>query len=306
MVGIQRAMSRGKLHPGSVAPARAGRAAPPAADVESEAPVVETSSHRQALVKFLIPALVGVAFIGFWQWSVGYFGVPKFVLPAPSLIAASFVKDFHSLLASFWITFQVTLSAFLLAVVTGIAIAVIFVQNRAIEYALFPYAVILQVTPVVAIAPLIIIWVGFDHIEVAVLILAWIVAFFPILSNTTIGLSSADHNLRDLFSLYGASRWQVFRYLQLPTALPYILGGARISGGLALIGAVVAEFVAGSGAATGLAWRIVEAGNRLNIPAMFAALILLSALGIAIFFCLTWLQSLLLGRWHESAVARGG
>jgi NitT/TauT family transport system permease protein len=256
-------------------------------------------------VRILIPLAVGVLFLLAWQWAVEFFSIPKFVLPAPSLIAKSFSDSFSSLLVSFLVTFKVTVGAFFLALFTGIAIAVIFVQNRAIELALFPYAVILQVTPVVAIAPLIIIWVGFDNIEIAVLILAWIVAFFPILSNTTIGLSSADHNLRDLFALYGASRWQVFRYLQFPTALPFILAGARISGGLALIGAVVAEFVAGSGSATGLAWRIIEAGNRLNIPGMFAALILLSLLGIAIFFCLTWVQQLLLGRWHESATTSG-
>ncbi|MDX5364953.1 MAG: ABC transporter permease subunit, partial [Alphaproteobacteria bacterium] len=145
---------------------------------------------------------------------------------------------------------------------------------------------------------------GYDNVEFALLILAWIVAFFPILSNTTLGLRSADHNLRDLFRLYGASRWQVLTELQLPSALPYILAGLKISGGLALIGAVVAEFVAGSGSGNGLAWRIVEAGNRLDIPRMFAALFLLSGLGITIFFALSLLENRLLRRWHESAVRR--
>ena len=186
----------------------------------------------------------------------------------------------------------------------GVLLAVLFSQSRIIELALFPYAVVLQVTPVVSIAPLVIIWVGFDNVNRALLILAWIVAFFPILSNTTLGLSSTDPNLRNLFRLYGASRWQILTQLQLPTALPYLLAGMKISGGLALIGAVVAEFVAGSGAATGLAWRIVESGNRLNIPRMFAALILLSALGIAIFMALTLVQHLVLRKWHESAVKR--
>jgi len=168
--------------------------------------------------------------------------------------------------------------------------------------ALFPYAVVLQVTPIVAIAPLILIWVGYERVEVALLILAWLAAFFPVLSNTTLGLRSADHNLRDLFRLYGASRWQVLSDLQLPSALPYILAGMKISGGLALIGAVVAEFVAGSGTATGLAWRIIEAGNRLDIPRMFAALFLLSILGITIFFTLTAIEQRALRHWHESAV----
>lgn len=254
--------------------------------------------------KIIIPAALGVVFIAFWEWAVAYFEVPKFILPAPSLILKAFISDAPSLLSSFGITIRTTIGAFILALVSGITLSVLFSQSKVIELALFPYAVILQVTPNVAIAPLIIIWVGFDRVEIAVLILAWIVAFFPILSNTTIGLNSADHNLRDMFALYGANRWQVVRYLQFPTALPYILGGARISGGLALIGAVVAEFVAGSGSATGLAWRIIEAGNRLNIPGMFAALIMLSALGITIFFVLTWVQQALLGRWHESAMTR--
>ena len=161
----------------------------------------------------------------------------------------------------------------------------------------------LQVTPIVAIAPLVVIWVGLDRVELALLILAWIVAFFPILANTTLGLRSADRNLQDLFTLYRASRWQRLRYLLFPSALPYLLSGMKISGGLALIGAVVAEFVAGSGAATGLAWRIVEAGNRLEIPKMFASLFVLSLLGIAIFFALSLLERRLLGRWHASADA---
>lgn len=260
--------------------------------------------HLCRAQRILVPVAVGVVFLGFWETLVRLGNVPPFVLPAPSAIWASLVLNFGSLMASLWVTLRVTLAAFLLAIVGGIGLAILFSQSRRIEMALFPYAVILQVTPVVAIAPLILIWVGYDRIELALLILAWIVAFFPILSNTTLGLRSADHNLRDLFRLYGASRWQVLTELQLPSALPYILAGMKISGGLALIGAVVAEFVAGSGTGTGLAWRIVEAGYRLDIPRMFAALFLLSGLGIAIFFSLTWAEHLLLRRWHESAVRR--
>jgi len=254
------------------------------------------------LTRILVPLLVGIAFLLLWEGLVRVSGIKPFVLPAPSAIAESLVLNFGSLMGSLWVTLRVTLAAFLLAVVGGVGLAIVFSQNRLIETALFPYAVALQVTPVVSIAPLIIIWVGYDRVEVAVLILAWIVAFFPILSNTALGLRSTDHNLRDLFRLYGASRWQVLSELQLPSALPYILAGMKISGGLALIGAVVAEFVAGSGAATGLAWRIVEAGNRLDIPRMFAALFLLSTLGICIFFCLTLIEQRLLRHWHESAI----
>lgn len=261
---------------------------------------------RTRFWRIALPLLVGIAVLLVWQGAVTAFDVPSFVLPPPTLIAESLVANFGSLMGSLFVTLRVTVAAFLLASVGGVALAILFVQNRAVETALFPYAIILQVTPVVAIAPLILIWVGFDQVELALLILAWIVAFFPVLSNTVLGLRSVDHNLADLFRLYGASRLQTLIGLQLPAALPYILAGMKISGGLALIGAVVAEFVAGSGASTGLAWRIVEAGNRLDIPKMFAALFLLSLLGIAIFFLLSLVEYLLLRRWHESVIRREG
>jgi len=265
------------------------------------------SPPSQALplpVRIVTPIALGIVFLAVWEFLCRHFAIPKYVLPAPSLIAEAFWDDFASLMGSLWVTLSVTLSAFFIALALGIAIAILFVQSRLFEVSLFPYAVILQVTPIVSIAPLVLIWVGLDHLDRALLILATIVAFFPILSNTTLGLKSVDHNLMNLLDLYGASRWQRLKELQFPSALPYLLGGMKISGGLALIGAVVAEFVAGSGNGNGLAWRIVEAGNRLNIPRMFAALMLLSVLGIAIFFILSALEYLLLHKWHESAVGR--
>ena len=191
--------------------------------------------------------------------------------------------------------------ALLAAVAVGVLLALLFSLSRWIELSLFPYAIILQVTPIVAIAPLIIAWV--DDVNVSLLICAWLVAFFPILSNTVLGLRSVDRNLLDLFELYGSSRWRTLIDLRLPAALPYFLGGLRISGGLALIGAVVAEFVAGSGGReSGLAYRILESGYQLKIPRMFAALVLISAAGIAIYLLLSLLSHLLLRRWHESAL----
>jgi NitT/TauT family transport system permease protein len=257
-----------------------------------------------ALLKYAVPMALGIAVLALWEFFVRHFNVPVFVLPAPSAIWTALVENFASLMASLWTTLRVTLEAFALAVLGGVALAILFSQSRAIENALYPYAVILQVTPVVAITPLILIWVGYDRIDLVLVIIAFIVAFFPILSNTTLGLKSADHNLIDLFRLYGASRWQILLRLQLPTALPHLLGAMKISGGLALIGAVVAEFVAGSGAATGLAWRIVEAGHNLEIAKMFAALALLAGLGIAIFSVLSVFEWSLLHRWHESAVKK--
>jgi len=257
-------------------------------------------------VRILLPVTMGVLMLAGWEALVRLNDVPSFVLPAPSVIWASFIENFASLMASLWVTLSITLIAFALAILGGVGLAILFSQSRTIEMTFFPYAVILQVTPIVAIAPLILIWVGYERAQLAVLILAWIVAFFPILANTTLGLRSSDHNLRDLFRLYGANRWQILTELQLPSALPYMLGGIKISGGLALIGTVVAEFVAGSGTSTGLAWRIAEAGNRLQVPKMFAALLLLSVLGILIFFALSLIEYLLLRRWHESAVKREG
>jgi NitT/TauT family transport system permease protein len=270
----------------------------------SAAAIERADQPRPLWLRVAVPIALGAVLLGLWEFLVWYWAVPRFLLPPPSLIAQSFAQDYATLFASLWVTLRITVLAFLIALVTGVALAILFAQSEIVEMSLFPYAVILQVTPIVSIAPLILIWVGLDHIERALLILATIVAFFPILSNMTLGLRSVDHNLRNLFDLYGASRWQRLTELQFPSALPYLLAGMRISGGLALIGAVVAEFVAGSGTGTGLAWRIVESANRLNIPRMFAALLMLSLLGIGIFLALTALQTVLLRKWHESAVRR--
>ena len=251
----------------------------------------------------LAPIVIGLLALAGWEALVRLRGIPSYILPGPLLIAQTLVSDWGTLSGSLWVTLRITFEALIAAVVVGGALAILFSQSKWLERAFFPYAVVLQVTPVVAIAPLIIIWVG--DIQASLLICAWIVAFFPILSNTILGLNSADHNLVNLFELYGASRWQTLRYLKLPAALPYFLGGLKISGGLALIGAVVAEFVAGSGgSASGLAYRILEASYQLKIPRMFAALIMISASGIAIFLAISVISHLLLRRWHESAIRR--
>lgn len=253
--------------------------------------------------RILAPLAIAMAAIGGWDILVRVNQIPPYILPGPGLVAQSLVEDWAILWPSLLVTLKITFLALLAATVGGVGLAVLFSLSRWVELALFPFAVILQVTPIVAIAPLILIYV--DNSYLALLICAWIVAFFPILANTTLGLNSADHNLRDLFQLYGATRWQQLRLLRLPAAMPYFLGGLRIAGGLSLIGAIVAEFAAGTaGTGSGLAYRILEAGYRLNIPRMFAALILISLTGIAIFLALTLLQHLALRRWHESAIQR--
>jgi len=251
-----------------------------------------------------LPALVAIALLAFWEWAVTAYEISKFLLPAPSAIWQALIENAGSLAESAWVTIRITVEAFVIALALGVSLAVVFSQSPLIERALYPYAVTLQVTPIVAIAPLVMIWVGLDNAERAVLVLATIVAFFPILANTTLGLKSVDRQLHELFDLYGATRWQRLTRLQLPAALPFILGGMKVAGGLALIGAVVAEFTAGSGTSTGLAWRIAEAGNRLETAKAFAALAILSAIGILIFALLTALERALLRKWHESAVVK--
>jgi NitT/TauT family transport system permease protein len=256
---------------------------------------------RDAFGRAAAPVIVGVLMLAAWQGIVAANHIPPYILPGPFLVAKTLWLDGPSLLGSLWVTLRITLAALAAAVLLGGALAILFAQSRLLERCLFPYAVILQVTPIVAIAPLIIIWVNDTFLSL--LVCAWIVAFFPIVANTTLGLNSADRNLAALFRLYGASSWQVLRLLRMPSALPFFLVGVRISGGLALIGAVVAEFVAGTGGAeTGLASRILEAGYRLEIPRMFAALLLLSLTGILIFAVLSWVARRLLAHWHESAL----
>jgi NitT/TauT family transport system permease protein len=266
-------------------------------------------SIRQILSPDLLaPLLVGILMLGVWEAGVRISGIPPYLLPGPVLVLQTLITDWGELFPSLLITLQITIVAFIAAVASGLLVAILFTQSKWIERSLFPYAVILQTTPIVAIAPLIIIWVrqavpGEGSTFVSLVICAWIVAFFPILSNTVLGLNSADHNLLNLFQLYRSSRWQTLLYLRLPSALPYILGGLRISGGLALIGAVVAEFVAGTGGTqSGIAYQILISSFNLQIPRMFAALLMTTVLGVAIFAGLTLLSDILLKNWHESAV----
>jgi len=270
----------------------------------SSAPSADERPERRHLdraARVLMPIGVLALAVAAWGLVVEAYSIPPYVLPGPRLVLATMWADRVLLWDSLMATLATTVEGFALALAGGVGLAVLFNQSRLLEYSLYPYAIILQVTPVVAIAPLLLIYLPQP---LAVLASAWIVAFFPVLANTTLGLNSVDRNLADLFALYGASRWQVLWRLKLPAALPYILGGMKIAGGLSLVGAVVAEIAAGSaGAGSGLAFRIAESGYRLNIPRMFAALVLLSVAGIVIFFALSLFSHLLLRRWHESALA---
>ena len=259
-----------------------------------------TAAVLQRLLPFLVFALGLVA----WEVVVRANNIPHYILPAPTLVLKTLWDNLGSLMTSWLFTMKITFGALVLAVVGGVLLAVLFALNKWVELCLFPFAIVLQVTPIVAIAPLILIFI--DSTTAALLLCAWIVAFFPILSNTVVGLRSADHNLRDLFSLYRASPWQTLRYLLVPSAMPYFIAGLKIAGGLSLIGAVVAEFTAGAaGKETGLASRILEASFRTEIPKMFAALVLVSLTGIMIYLVFTLVARLVLGKWHESEISTG-
>jgi NitT/TauT family transport system permease protein len=266
-------------------------------------PRLSRAQRFERIVRIAAPLAIGCIALVLWEAIVAIYAIPHYILPGPSLVLNSLISDWGTLFPSLLVTLQITFMALGVATIGGVALAILFTTSKWLELSLFPFAVILQVTPIISIAPLILIYV--DNVYLALLICAWIVAFFPILSNTTLGLSSADHNLVDLFQLYGANRWQMLWHLRLPSAMPYFLGGLKIAGGLSLIGAIVAEFAAGTaGAGSGLAYRILEAGYRLNIPRMFAAVILISVTGVIIFMAFSLLSHLLLRRWHESAMRR--
>jgi NitT/TauT family transport system permease protein len=254
--------------------------------------------------RLLYPLLVAVVLLGAWQGAVTVWEIPPYLVPSPLLVLQTLMADGAVLGAALFFTLKITLLSFAVAVVLGTLISFVFVQSRLLETALFPYAVLLQVTPIVAVAPLIIIWV--KDPTISLVICAALVALFPIISNTTLGLRSVDPDLQSYFEMNRASRLQVLLRLRVPSALPYFFGGLRISSGLALIGAVVAEFVAGTGGnSTGLAYQILYAGYQLNIPRMFAALLLISLAGVALFAAMAWLSRLALGGWHASEVGRG-
>jgi NitT/TauT family transport system permease protein len=250
----------------------------------------------------VLPAMGAILVVGFWEWSVWYNAIPPFILPSPSRIITTLVNDWGVLSVSMWVTFQTTIMGMLLAFAGGVALGVLLGMSKTLEEVFFPYAVVLQVTPVIAIAPILLIYYSAPTV---VLMTAFIVTYFPVLSNTITGMRSTDRGLEALFRLYGAKPWQTILELKLKNALPYILTGFKIGGPISLIGAVVAEIAAGTaGAGSGLAYRIIESTYRLNVPRAFAALLLLSVMGIFIYYAIAWVSHMLLRRWHESAMAK--
>jgi NitT/TauT family transport system permease protein len=283
------------------APARPRKTPAPAAAERKAARVPLLQQPRVQRVMY--PLLVGVVLVAIWQGLVSALELPPYLVPSPYLMMQTLVTDWVPLGNALLVTLKITVLSFVVATVAGVLISFLFVQSKLIETALFPYAVLLQVSPIVAVAPLIIIWV--KNPTAAMVVCAALVALFPIISNTTLGLRSVEPDLQSYFKLNRATRWQQLVRLRIPSALPYFFGGLRISSGLALIGAVVAEFVAGTGGSgAGLAYQILQAGFQLNIPRMFAALLLISFTGVALFVLMAWLTKLALGSWHASELSQ--
>jgi NitT/TauT family transport system permease protein len=278
----------------------------PAAEAGTDSAVqiaLTRTSTTERILRIVVPLGMVALAIGLWQLHITLNHVPRYIMPGPGDVAGALIKDWGTLSPSLLVTVRITFLALIIALIGGVGLAIILVQSKWIELAIFPFAVILQVTPMIAIAPLLIIYM--PDTQSALLTCAFVVAFFPILSNMVAGLKSVDHNLLNLFELYGANRWQTLIYLKLPSSLPYFAAGLRIGGGLSLIAAVVAEFAAGSaGKGSGLAFRLLESGYRLNYPRLYAALVLLMLTGVAIFAITSFLSWLLLHRWHESAMKR--
>jgi len=261
------------------------------------------AARVEAIGKWVVPIVITIVTIWLWDRVCAWNEIPHYILPDPALVYGTLIEDWPILAGALVNTLKITFGALAIATVGGLGLAILFTQSKWIEISFLPFAVILQVTPIISIAPLILIYV--DSLSVSLLICAWIVAFFPILSNTVMGLNSADHNLQNLFKLYGANRWQTLLHLRLPSAMPYFLSGLKIAGGLSLIGAIVAEFVAGSaGSGSGLANQILESSYRLNMPRMFATLQLISLTGILIYLTMNLISHLVLRKWHESALKR--
>ena len=254
---------------------------------------------REHVLRIVAPIALAALLLAAWQIAVVAYDVPAYLVPSPLRVAQAMIEDRALLLASLWVTVEIALTALAIAVASGVAIALVFAQSRIIEASLLPYAILLQVTPIVAIAPLIIIWVKDTH--VALVICAVVVAIFPIISSTSVGLRSVDPGLADLFRMSRATRLQTLARLRIPSALPYFFAGLRVASGLALIGAVVAEFVAGTGGqGAGLAYQILMAGIQLNVPRLFAALVLITLAGIVLYAAVGLVSHVVLARWHES------
>lgn len=246
------------------------------------------------------PVAALVVLLALWEGLVRALGVPAFLLPPPSAVIASGVRDARELAASAWVTAEAALMGFGLSALAGVLVAVVLSSSRLLERALYPYTLFLQTVPIVAVAPLLVLWFGPGQRAVAAS--AFIVSVFPVIANTLSGVRSVEPALRDMFRLYGARRIATLVKLELPGALPHIFTGLRIASGLAVIGAIVGEFVAGFSEGTaGLGILVLAAYRQLRTDLMFAAVLCAAGLGIVLFGTVSLAGTRLLRRWHPSA-----
>jgi NitT/TauT family transport system permease protein len=240
-----------------------------------------------------------IFFIGGWELLLALLDTRTFIFPRPSDIFHAAIDKWPNLRASVLTTIFESLLGFFFSIIVGVTAAVLLALSKTIEKIVYPYAIILQTIPIVAVAPIIVIWVGPGFY--AIVVITFLIAFFPMLSNTIIGLNSTDHNMKNLFHLYGASQFQVMWKLRIPAALPYIVGGLKISCSLSVIGAIVGEYVAGIGGSRGgLGYAITVAASRLQTPYLFACGLAASALGIVFFLIVNAFSKWMLSSWHES------
>ncbi|MFC4103073.1 ABC transporter permease [Paenibacillus xanthanilyticus] len=292
----EQAAAEGAFGPGG---ARIGGAGTAAAAQRAE----RTGKRRALYGKLLPPVIAFIVFIGGWELIVKLIGTPAYIFPKPSDIAIAAAENFDKLMASVWTTMVEAVLGFLLSIVLGVGGAILLASNRYIEKAIYPYAVILQTIPIVAIAPIIVIWFGAG--ANAIVIISFLIGFFPMLSNTLIGLHSTDANMLNLFHLYNAGPVQTMWRLRIPAALPYIVAGLKISCTLAVVGAIVGEYIAGIGGGKGgLGYAITIAASQLQTAFLFAAGLSASLLGIGLFLLVNYLSGLLLSSWHESEMKK--
>lgn len=262
----------------------------------------EPGRFRSFIVSAGPPILVFIGFIALW-WiiSATVYADKNYLLPRPPAVVKAFVDNWDLIMEGTWITFTSAATGFVLAIVFGMLGAIVMSLSKALERSFYPYAVLLQTVPIVAVAPVIVLWFGYN--QTSVIVIAFMIAVFPILNNTLLGLASADRNQLDLFRMHHANKVTEFVKLRFPGALPHIFAGLRISAGLSVIGAIVGEFIIGSGGEKGgLGVKVIFAQVRLQTDLLFAEVIASTLLGFMFFVVVSWIGTLSLRSWHESAL----
>jgi NitT/TauT family transport system permease protein len=256
---------------------------------------------RRWLVEVALPPAAFFALVvAAWQAATTLWEIPAYLVPSPERVLAAAREHAADLASASWMTAGGALAGFVLSLAAGTALGLVFSQSKIVARSIFPYAIFLQTVPIVAIAPLVVMWFGNGFSGVVAV--SFILSLFPIITNATAGLTTVDPQLVDLFTIYNASRWQTLTRLRLPNAVPYLVTGAKISCGLSVIGAIVGEMFAGYGTDSfGLGYLISMTSRNLDTAYAFAAVIASTLLSIAIFVAVTSIGASVLARWHTTA-----